>query len=380
MATPVWYDSTDPETVKAWERDLDVEVRFRAPKLDPANGMFGTGEGNLFRVKEELRKGPGDRIRMHFRWQLEPTNRLKVGPQNVEGEELGFESRTFDIYIDELIQGAKTKGRMAQQRVHFNLIEENKSALADYYADQGELGMSVHLGGLSSVTDPAWNWNNAPTAPDVDHIVRVNDRATDEALVEGDKMNIRTINRTLARVKQVRPRMRPGMIGGMRAFVWSFHSNQIMHMRETDSDFFNLHLKAIEGGSINENPIFTGNLGMYQGCIFMEDQWVSPGFHSTTGQPVANTRRSILMGAGALAMGYGREGLPGGYAPNKYLWYTKEFNAGRDTACYASTIAGIAAPHFERPSDLLTVDYGKMVASSWAEDVAGQEPIWAAIV
>lgn len=379
MASPVLYNSADPETVKAWERDLDVEVRFRAPKMDPANGMFGTSESSLFQVKENLKKSAGDRIRFHLRWQLDPANRLKVGNETWQGSELGFETRTFDLMINELGQGAKALGHMSQQRVAFDIIEENKSALADYFADQAELGMSVHLAGASSITDPAWNWNNTPTAPDADHMVRVNDRTKDEDLVPGDKLNLRTINRTLARVKQVRPRMRPGRINGMSAFVWRMHSNNVMHLRESDSEFFNLHLKALEGGSVNDNPIFSGALGTYQQCIFLEDQWVAPGFHSVTGLPVPNTRRTDLLGAGSLCLGYGREGRPGGYAPNKYAWYTREYDI-RHVACYASTIAGFASPVFERPTDGLTVDYGKVVISTYAEDVAGQEPIWASIL
>lgn len=372
--TPVWYDPADAETVKAWEKDLDREVRRRAPKFDPQYDFVGKENTKLFRLTENLKKTAGDRIRFTFRWQLSPSNAPRQGNETMEGRELGFQTSNWDLLIDQFRQGTKVNGRMVHQRVHFDSIEEGKDALADLWAEYQELGASLHLGGCGNVTSTRFTWANAPRDPDTEHHLRVNDRATDQAIVVGDKLDMFTIDKAIALAKQVSPRIRPAIINGRPYYALFVHSNVVRHMRETSSDFFQIHLAALKGGRVEDNPIFTAALGTYAGVIFFEDQWCPPGIHSTADTWVGDTRRSYLAGAGALCIGHGRGDRPGGYSHNRYEWATKDSDVGDKVSTYATTIAGMGSPFYTRPNGDV-VDAAKIVITSYAEDLV-TEPIW----
>lgn len=371
--TPVWYDTSDNEVVKRWEKDLDREVRFRSPKFDPDYGFLGTSNTSLFRLNETLSKGVGDRVRFQLRWQLDPSNAPRKGNETMEGRELGYQTSTYDLSIDKLRQGVKIDGEMVNQRVGFEPVEEGKDALADLWAEYQEIGASLHLCGASNVTNTRFTWNVTPNAPDAEHIMRVNDRATDQALVDGDFLDMKTIDKAIAIAKQVRPRIRPARIMGKPFYVMPVHTNVIRHMRSTSSEFFQIHLSALQGGMVEQNPIFTAALGTYGGVIFIEDQWSTPGIHSSTGAWVANTRRTPLLGANALCVAIGRGTAPGGYNINRYRWHTKSTDVDDKVSVYAQIIAAMGSPRYTRPSDGTAVDATKIVISSYAEDLVTED-------
>lgn len=371
---PLYYDFADAETVKGWEKGFDVEVRMRAPKFDPAYGLAGKKDTTPFIIKDDLAKSAGDRLRTTLRLQLSASNRMKKGREIAEGAALGFETRTWDIELDQVRQNIGLDGRMAQQRVHADLAEHAKGALADYLADYMEYAGSAHLAGWNVITDTVYTFNNAPAAPDALHILRINDRANDQSLVAGDSLDLLTINKAIAMCKAGVPRIRPADILGRKLFVMLLHTHVVTKMRETSSDFFLIHLKAMTGGKVDDNPIITGALGVYNGVLFLEDQSVAPGLHSTAGTPVANTRRNTLLGAGALHLIYGRTKVGGGFALNRWLWYVDEEDGGDKTVFYASTIGGMGCPRFTINGTAR--DFAKIVISSYAEDVTTQEAFW----
>ena len=76
------------------------------------------------------------------------------------------------------------------------------------------------------------------------------------------------------------------------------------------------------GGEIDDNPIFDGALGVYNGCVFHSDYRVPQGCVTTT--VAASTRRAIFVGAQAAMMAYGRDN-----GPERFTWVEELFDLAR---------------------------------------------------
>jgi hypothetical protein len=76
------------------------------------------------------------------------------------------------------------------------------------------------------------------------------------------------------------------------------------------------------GGEVEDNPIFDGSLGMYNGTILHSDYRVTSGVSSVASTTtVANVRRSVFVGAQAAMAAYGRDN-----GPERYTWVEELFD------------------------------------------------------
>lgn len=124
------YGVNHPLAVKIWSRKLVREAlkqtyvrRFTSPNSD-----------NIIQLKQEAKKAPGDRVTCGLRMQL--TAAGVQGDATLEGNEEAMVTYTDNVFVDQLRHAVRTAGKMSEQRVPFDVREEARAGLVDWWADR----------------------------------------------------------------------------------------------------------------------------------------------------------------------------------------------------------------------------------------------------
>ena len=126
------YGVNDTLAVKLWSKSLSAAERDSL-EIDP---LMGEDVNSIIQIKTETAKGPGDKVTFGLRTRL--TGDGKTENETLEGNGEGLTSHADAIYINMLRHavGVKAENSIDQQRVPFNLRDEAKSALTDWWADR----------------------------------------------------------------------------------------------------------------------------------------------------------------------------------------------------------------------------------------------------
>ena len=104
------------------------------------------------------------------------------------------------------------------------------------------------------------------------------------------------------------------------------------------------------------NPLFTGALGVYNGCILYESNYIY--------SPVSNVRRNLFLGAqaGVFAIGSAYDSIEKERVGKDMLmsWYEQTDDYGNEKGISVGCIFGMKATIFN------SKDFGKIVISSYA--------------
>jgi N4-gp56 family major capsid protein len=158
--------------------------------------------------------------------------------------------------------------------------------------------------------------------------------------------------------KNASPLIRPIRVGSQEYFVCFIHPNQTRSLRSGSAaagSWFDIQKAAMTGGEIEDNPIFTGALGVYNGVVLHE--WSRlPAVD--TGPAAASGRRAVFCGAQAAALAWGK-----GYGTNpRYI--EDYFDYERQLGISVQTIAGAKKSVFN------SKDFATIVLSTYAPDPA----------
>jgi N4-gp56 family major capsid protein len=286
------FGSADAQSVKRWSQQL---MRETFGKMD-IRSLIGRGEGACIQLMTELDREAGDEIKFDLLAQDRS--------DGVNGDErlAGFE-KTLTYFQDNLKINQKRHAhsfkKMSQQRTVHSLRESGRFSLAEWWGWFIEAGLFAHLVGItgngnesvagalgvaaSGSTDFA---ANELTALDADHLV---DNTT-------NMCDLGMIDDAVAKAKVNNPRVVPLTISGQKKYVIYLHPLQVRSIRSsTGSGTWNeIHQRASASGS--SNPIYSGALGEYNGCIIRESEFVPS---------VATVRHGVLLGQGAGCIGFG---------------------------------------------------------------------------
>lgn len=170
------------------------------------------------------------------------------------------------------------------------------------------------LTGNTAVADTLYTGNNAAIAPSsgtgVDRrwLIREQDTETDHtseaSLSTSDTFSLRLLDRAVAIAKASSPLIRPIKAGGQSYYVCFLHPFQVRDMRTSTNtgDWLDIQKAAMGGGDVNDNPIFTGALGVYNGVILHEAVRIPNGIGANS----ANTRRAVFCGAQSVSLAWGQ--------------------------------------------------------------------------
>lgn len=343
----------DPLSNKLWAKKLNAEV------LKPTYfGRFmGEDSTNMIQLKTELDQNAGDKVTIGLRVQLNGDG-VTEG-QTLQGNEENLTTYNDALIINELAHAVrvKNKGTIDAQRVPFNLRNEGKSGLQDWFSDRFDSCMANHLAGNTLVTDPRYTGNNVITAPTA--FVRPAGY-TDDAAVNADntaKFNLQLVDTCIERAETRSPVMRPIMVNGEKKWLMFLHNYQVTDLRTNTStgQWLDIQKAALAGGAASKSAIYTGALGEYNNVIL--HKWYRlPSGISNAGAAQTSTRRAVFCGAQAGAVGFGKEFSKGSH----FKWIEDLFDYERELGVSAQTIWGIKKSVFNGQ------DFASIVCTTYA--------------
>jgi N4-gp56 family major capsid protein len=347
------YGVNDTLSNKLWAKKLNVE----ALKTTYFGKFMGEGSSNMIQMKAELEQNAGDKVTIGLRVQL--TGDGVTEGQVLQGNEESLTTYSDSIVINELAHAVRVKNKNSidAQRVPFNLRSEGKDGMADWFSNRFDTVMANHLTGNTLVTDNRYSGNNAITAPT--NIYR-GGGATDDATINGDStktMNLQIIDALVERANVASPLIRPIMVGGEKKYVMFLHDYQVTDMRISTSagQWLDIQKSALAGGAGSKSPIYTGALGEYNGVILHKWNRLPVGI-SNAGAAQTSTRRAVLCGAQAAAVGFGKEFSKGSH----FKWIEELFDYERELGVSAQTVWGIKKSVFNAK------DFATIVATTYA--------------
>jgi N4-gp56 family major capsid protein len=163
--------TNDALTRKKWAKEL---FRAMLPEVE-FNDLIGTDTNAHVQRKLDLAKGEGDSVTFGIRLPL--TGEGVVGDDTVEGNEEKLRFRNFKATIQELNHAVDTGGKMEQQRVPYNLVEEGKMALQEWWGQRLSTYLFAVLCGNTGFRINSKIFADVPEAFATNRILTVNDTA-----------------------------------------------------------------------------------------------------------------------------------------------------------------------------------------------------------
>ena len=244
-------------------------------------------------------------------------------------------------------------------------------ALTDWFSERGSLwffaqmcgytGLTMTYRGVSTTMSAKYRGNNTITAPSTNRKLFANSLTTDQA-VNSDStatFNLNMIDKAKEKALIANPRIRPIRVDGGEYYVVYLHPIQVYDMRTTTSDgqWFDIQRAALIGAkNPDDNPIFTGALGVYNQCIIRQNEDVCPGVHSTTAAEQTSVRRALFLGAQAGCFAQSSR-----YSKNSpYKWVEKLFNYEKELGISVQSLQGMKKTIFN------SEDFGVITISTYA--------------
>lgn len=349
-----------PLAVKLWSKKIARE----ALRETMAYKFMGESSNNLIQVFDDMSKGAGDRVRVPLRMQL--TGRGVSGTETLEGNEEALTTYNDDVLIDDLAHASRSKMRIDAQRVPFAVREEMRLGIQDWYSARIDDWVANQISGYSDQTDTLYTGNQAALAPLGNGAAAVASKrwiwgdaaagtASEDSISAAQTFALTILDRAVNIAKTTTPLIRPIKVGSQSYYVCFLHPDSVRDLRTstTTGNWLDIQKAAMQGGEIEENLIFTGALGVYNGVVLHE--WTRlPGAAGKAITANANVRRNVFAGAQACAFAWGK-----GYSSEpKYI--EDYFDYERQLGVSVQTIAGCKKLRFN------AVDFGTIVISSYA--------------
>jgi N4-gp56 family major capsid protein len=344
----------DALTRKLWSK----RFYYDALKTAYVGRFIGKSARSLVQLHEEPSKGAGDTVTFGLRMQLSGAG--VQGDAVLEGNEESLTTYSDAVLLNQTRHAASAGGRMTRQRVLYDLRQENYDALQDWFTGYMDTAFFNQICGytVAGATTLA-NGNNAAIAPDANHRLYQNGNTTDQG-VNADTAavaNLTMIDKCVAKAKTLSPMINPIKVGGKDMYVMFLHPWQVYNIRTTTStgQWLDIQKAAMTGGSVDDNPIFTGALGVYNNVVLHEATRVTQGVHSTTSAAQTSTRRAVFCGAQAAAIAFGQ-----GNDPDKMTWVEKLFDYDNQLGVAVGSIFGLKKAVFN------SADFGTITVSTYA--------------
>lgn len=311
MATSA-YGVNHPLAVKLWSEKLFYE----ALKTTWLAKFIGNDSQSIIQLKGETQKSAGDRITVGLRMQLSGSG--VQGDGTLEGNEEALTVYSDNLLINQLRHAVRTDGRMSQQRVLFDLREEARMGLQDWWADRIDASLFNQLGGNTGQSDTKYTGNNATVAPSSGNIYYANGVANETQVASASASNIMKlsyIDVAVEKAKTLTPQIRPLKIDGEEKYVLFLHPYQVTDLRQNTNtgQWLDIQKAAMAGMQSSKSPIYTGALGEYNGVVL----------HASVRVPTVTSGcyRAIFCGAQAGMIAYGQDN-----SQNKMTWVEELFD------------------------------------------------------
>ena len=365
------FESSDALTVKKWASKAGYDVVYRSD-LSP---MIGEDMNSIIHLKTELTKGPGDQITYTLAKKLTGDGFTTREVAEGNGESLSLYSDS--ALINELghVVSIPNDGRAIDaQRVPVKLRAMAKNLLTTWKQERMSQVFFYHVCGytVANASGAKFNGNNTVVAPaSARHLFRAagsgEANTTDEGIESDDTMSLNMIDHMREMAETAASPLRPINIEGDYEaggtdisggkYIWYGHPYQITDLRtSTDTgQWLDIQKAAMMGGQTSKNPIYSDALGEYNNVILKKSNHVTQGVNSSTAAAITTVRRSVLLGAQACVMAYGKDG-----GPTTYGWNEELLDHKRILEVSLFCMYGMKKNRFD------STDFGVVVGSSYA--------------
>lgn len=348
MATTT-FSASHPLAVKVWSRKAYND----AVKNTLYGKLIGRSDRSIIQVKDELKKGEGDRIR--FRIRLLPTGIGVQDSETLEGTEEGLDYRYFDINLGEKRKAFKVELNLSEQRTMANVRQDQKDAMSEWIEEYLDTTMFEYMAGAAQGPGGASKYHpsgplggNAILAPSGDRIIYGGSANTSKADIEaGDTFKLTDLDKARERITRASPTMRKGMFDGKASWVCIISPEQVTSLRTNTNagQWLDIQKAAMMGGKVDSNPIWDAALGVYNDFILVESTRV-PRFYDY-GSGSVEAHRALILGAQAGCVAYGQDADEKGRVKTK----EKEIDYGKHLGLGATFIWAMAKTRFSDQSD-----------------------------
>jgi N4-gp56 family major capsid protein len=207
--------------------------------------------------------------------------------------------------------------------------------------------------------DTSLTHGQTATAPTSNHIIYSGDATSQTGIGSNDQFSLADIDYAKEKAKTLTPPIKMVNIDGGMYYVVVLHSYSVTDLRldianSAYTDWPTIQTYANKRGL--NNPIFTGALGVYNGCILYESTRIF--------SPVANVRRNLFLGAqaGVYAMGGAYDAIERSRVgkDNMMSWYEEIDDFGNEKGISVGAIFGINKSVFN------SNDYGLITIPSYS--------------
>lgn len=275
--------SIDANRQELWSKELFADI------IDGLyfneSGLMGEDDNNIIQLKTDLMKDAGDTITMPLTAKLTGTG--VSGDEELAGNEEAISSYSKSVGIDQKRFGVRLKGKLDERKVAYAMRTDAKNKLKIRLTEFLERQIFLKLGGVTNVLVNDINgttvaadcaWSNTPTfIPDADEAAGSGNRyicanaSGTDALAATDLITPTLISRARIKAKLSTPKIQPLRIKGKDYFVMWIHPWQAYDLRN-NAQFAQAQREAMPRG--DDNPIFTSALGVWDGVIIYEHEYV----------------------------------------------------------------------------------------------------------
>jgi len=308
-----------------WRKQLFADVRDNLYM----SRFIGDSAQSMIQEMTDVRKEPGTNISFGLGMKLSGAG--ITADTTLEGSEEAMTDYDEDVAINQLRHGVLLTGKMDEKKNVYNMRESAKNRLADWWAERIDKEILDKLCGKAAST-----FSNTPTAAAATRRVFAGGQSAIASLTGAMKMDCKVLDAAKQTAKLASPMVRPLRVGGKEQYVAILHPYSATDLRQ-DPVWNQAQRDANVRG--NDNPIFSGALGVYNGIVVHEHEYIETAADGSGSAPVA---RNILCGqqAGVIAWG----------APVQ--WVEKSFDYGNQWGISVGAIFGVIKPLFN------SLDYG----------------------
>lgn len=352
-----------------WQKELHKDVMdglyFNQRK------MMGEDSNNIVQIKGDLKKQKGDRIIFGLTTKI---GGGVTGDSELEGNETVVNSYDESVLIDQIRNAVRLTGKLDEQKVAYNMRMDAKDKLAIWKQEFIERQLFMKMGGVTEtdLTDVGGTtystyatWSNSATpVPTADEGAGTGSRyiCTDasglDSLAATDILTVSFITRAKVKAQLASPKIQPLRIDGQDYYVMFVHPWQAADLKTASNSVWAQAQRdaQVRGDS---NPIFTGALGVWDGVILHEHEYVptvqSGSNFDTAGQAAgARAFRSLLCG---------RQAVSFAECENPNGWVEETFDYKNKVGFETGLIGGIQKNTFN------SLDYAVISVDSGATDI-----------
>lgn len=328
----MFTDTTVPTnlTQKAWAKQLWKEAETESF----FNRFTGEGSNFIIEKKTDLKKEKGDQITTGLMMKL--TGEGITGENMLEGNEEKLTLYDFSVKVDQIRNAVRLAGSMTEQKTAINLRSAAKDALRMWLAEKNEKDTFAAL----------------TASPTANRVIYAGTRTSEETITASDKFSAALISAARRKAMLATPKIRPVNVNGKNYYVMIIDSYQARDLKNDDAW---LEAQKHANARGENNPIFTGMLGIYDGVVLHEHENV---IRTASGASSIYVGHALLLGAQAGVLAIAKEPT----------WKEKAFDYDDKVGFATGMIRGIAKSVFT-DSNNTKFDFGvvQVITSSVAD-------------